>query len=150
MTQFVYKPFGFYQFLGWLLIGIAVFICLLSYYFILPGLLLLIPAYFSFQAGKVTLLIDDVGIRLIREKSNPDRFIPWEQLRAYRLDSTIRGQDVILLSPVPLPPTSAKWYDNQACYPSRLWFSGILVIPLYSLQNTDSMRKFIYQKAEYK
>ena len=48
MTQFVYKPFGFYQFLGWLLIGIAVFICLLSYYFILPGLLLLIPAYFSF------------------------------------------------------------------------------------------------------
>ena len=145
MEEIVYRPFGFYRFLGLLLVGIAVFISLLSVYFILPGLLMLIPVFSLFRVSKVTVIASETGIRILHEKTCPDRYVPWDQLKSYQLNNSPRGQDVILLSSVPLPPMLAKKYAARVYLPPKLWFDGILVIPLNSTQKSDSLRKFIYQ-----
>jgi len=143
MEQIVYRPYGSYRFLAWVFICLALILCLLSYYFILPALLLLIPAFFLFRASKVTIIIEESGIRLLQEKTSPDRYISWDHLKFYRLDNTQRGQDVILLSSSPLPPVLAKRYVSRHSLSFKLWFDGVLVIPLNSTQTSESVRKFI-------
>lgn len=150
MEQIVYRPYRSNCFLALLFIFLAIIFCILSYYFILPALLLLIPAFFLFRSSKVTIIIDESGIRLLQEKTSPDRYISWDQLMFYRLDNTPRGHDVILLSAAPLAPTLAKKYAARQALSTRLWFDGILIVPLDPWQNTNTVRKLIYQLVENK
>lgn len=148
MEQIIYRPYGSYRFLAWVFICLAIIICLLSYYFILPALFLLIPAFFLFRAGKVMIIADKSGIQLLNEKTSSHRDLPWDQLKCYQLTNNMRGHDVILLSPFPLPPSLAKRYANIGYCSTRLWFDSILIIPLFSAGNSDTLRKFIYQMTE--
>ena len=150
MEPIVYRPYGFYRLLAWLVISLAIVICLLSYYFILPALFLLIPAFFLFRAGKVMIIADKTGIQLLNEKTCSHRYLPWDQLKCYQMTNNMRGHDVILLSTVPLPPSLAKRYANIGYYSTRLWVDNVLIIPLFSAGNTDIIRKFVYQMAEHK
>ena len=148
MEQIVYRPYGSYRFLALVLICLAIIIFFLSYYFILPALLPLIPAFFLFRAGKVMIIADKSGIQLLNEKTSSHRYLPWDQLKCYQLTNNLRGYDVILLSTVPLPKTLSKKYANLSGFSTRLWFDGILIIPLFSMGNSDMIRKFIYQMTE--
>ena len=148
MEQIIYRPYGSYRFLAWMFICLTLILCLLSYYFILPALLLLIPTFFLFRAGKVMIILDKSGVRLLNEKTSPDRYISWKQLKCYQLTNNMRGYDVILLSSAPIPPSLAKKYANIGYYSTRLWFDSILIIPLFSAGNSDTVRKFIYQMTE--
>lgn len=148
MEQIVHRPYGSYRFLAWVFICLAFILCLLSYYFILPALLLLIPAFFLFRAGKVMIIADKSGIQLLNEKTSSHRYLPWDQLKCYQLTNNLRGYDVILLSTVPLPKALSKKYANLSGFSTRLWFDGILIIPLFSMGNSDMIRKFIYQMTE--
>ena len=148
MEQVIYRPYGSYRFLAWVFICLAIIIFLLSYYFILPALLPLIPAFFLFRAGKVMIIADKSGIQLLNEKTSSHRYLPWDQLKCYQLTNNLRGYDVILLSTVPLPKTLSKKYANLSGFSTRLWFDGILIIPLFSMGNSDMIRKFIYQMTE--
>ena len=148
MEQIIYRPYGSYRFLAWVFICLALILCLFSYYFILPALLLLIPAFFLFRAGKVMIIADKSGIQLLNEKTSSHRYLPWDQLKCYQLTNNLRGYDVILLSTVPLPKALSKKYANLSGFSTRLWFDGILIIPLFSMGNSDMIRKFIYQMTE--
>jgi hypothetical protein len=148
MEQIIYRPYGSYRFLAWVFICLAIIIFLLSYYFILPALFLLIPAFFLFRAGKVIIIADKSGIQLFNEKTSSHRCLTWEQLKCYQLTNNMRGHDVILLSSVPLPTRLAKRYANIGYYSTRLWFDSILIIPLFCAENSDTLRKFIYQMTE--
>jgi hypothetical protein len=89
MEQIIYRPYGSYRFLAWVFICIALILCLLSYYFILPALLLLIPAFFLFRAGKVMIIADKSGIQLLNEKTSSHRYLPWDQLKCYQLTNLL-------------------------------------------------------------
>ena len=150
MEQITYRPYGYYRIFAWLHLGLAVVLCFISYYFILPGLLLLIPVFFLFRAGKVIIIADNAGVRLLNEKSCADRFLPWEQLGFYQLTNNLRGHDVILLSAEPLSPSTVRKYAIKSMHSTNLWFDGVLVIPLFALGNDDTLRKFIYQRSVQK
>lgn len=148
MEQIVYRPYGYCRFLGWLFICLAIVICLLSYYFLLPALVLLIPIFFLFRAGRITITADQSGIQVLHERTDPNRYLSWTQLMYYHLTNNLRGHDVILLSANPLSPSMAKVYANRVYLSARLWYDGVLVIPLYSMGNSDTIRKFIYQMVQ--
>ena len=94
------------------------------------------------------IIADKSGIQLLNEKTSSHRYLPWDQLKCYQLTNNLRGYDVILLSAVPLPKTLSKKYANLSGFSTRLWFDGILIIPLFSMGNSDMIRKFIYQMTE--
>ena len=148
MEQIVYRPYGYCRFLAWLFICLAIVICLLSYYFIPSALVMLIPVFFLSRAGKVIIIVDKSGIQLLNEKTCPSRYLSWDQLTYYQLTSNLRGHDLILLSANPISPGMAKVYTNRGYLSTRLWYDGVLVIPLYSMENSDTFRKFIYQMVQ--
>lgn len=150
MEPIIYKPFCGYRGLGWTLIIVTFIFCLLSVIFFIPALLLLLLALFMLRASTVTVVLDDAGVRILHEKTCRDRFIPWEELRAYRLDSDPRGHDILILSPTPIPAEAAKWLISRRYLSTKLWFDGVLVLPLSGMESTEAVRKFAYQKCIHK
>ena len=150
MEPIVYKPFRYCAFVGWLLIGIAAFVCLWSVFFVISAPLLIIPGILLLRKSKVTVILDDSGVRLLNEKNSPDRLIPWEDLPCYRLDNDIHGYDLLLLSRVPIPPKVAKSFAWIPRFSTKLWYNGVLVCPLYCVGNADAVRKFAWQKCIHK
>lgn len=151
METIVYKPFAIYRFFGWLMIVLAVvLICTLHFIalFALP-----FPITFAvlfLHWGKVTVILGEEGIRLQHESTAPERFIPWEQLQYYRLDNNLRGLDVLILSSSAVTPEKAKTVIQSSEFSHRLWFDGVLVIPLHFSQKQDAVRKLAYQKCVHK
>lgn len=146
MEQIVYKPYLGYRFMGWALLGLIICLCVLTYYWILPALFFLPWALLFLWIGRVTLTITEDGIDLRHTINRTDKFLPWDQLKYYRLDNTFKGQEVILLSPVPMDPDVAKILLGRFSFSMNIWHKGVLVIPLSFWKNTDPMRKFIYKK----
>lgn len=151
MEPIVYKPFAIYRFFGWMMIVLAVIlICTLHFIalFALPFPITL--AVFFLHWGKVTVILGEEGIRLQHESTAPERFIPWEQLQYYRMDNNLRGLDVLILSSSAVTPDRAKTAIRSSDFSHRLWFDGVLVIPLHFSQKQDAVRKLAYQKCVHK
>ena len=146
MDPIVYKPFRFYALTGWMFIGFAVLITLWSWFFVVAAPFLVIPALLLFRKNKVTVMLYDQGIRLLGEQTSGDRWIPWEDLPCCRLDHDLHGHDMLLLSLVPMPPKIARRFKVYSWFSTRLWYDGVLILPLYSVGNADAIRKFVRQK----
>lgn len=144
MEPIIYRPYCGYRFAGWALIALVITLCFV--YLVFPSLIFVIPGILLIRYGKLTVILDDTGVRLLHEKSCPDRLIPWEQLSCYRLDNTPRGHDVLILSPIPMPPEVARRFAWRPNFSRKLWCDGVLVIPLSGMGNTEAVRKFAYQK----
>ena len=150
MESLIYKPFGIYCFWGYLLIGVSIVFCILSVFFILPAILMLGLGLFFLRAGRITVFIDDAGVHLQNEMTSPKRSIPWEELQAYQLRSDPSGHDILLLSPAPIPADAAKYLIERQYLSAKLWFDGVLVLPLSGKGNREAVRKFAYQMCIHK
>ena len=150
MEPIIYKPFGAHRLIVWVLVVISLVPCFFSLIFILSAPLLLVLAFLIWKASKVTVMLDDAGARILHEKTCVDRFVPWEALQAYRLDNDLRGRDILVLSPTPMPEEAARWLINRRYLSAKLWFDGVLVLPLSGIGNAEAVRKLAYQKCIHK
>ena len=150
MEPIIYKPYTGYRITSWALIVFIFVGFLISHFIILPTLVLLPFIILLRLLSRVTLILDDNGIDLRHEFNGKDRFVPWDQLPYYRLDNNTRGTEVILLSPTPINPKVARRFAFRSSFSTRIWYNGVMVIPLSFWGNTDSIRNFIYQKTLHK
>lgn len=147
MEPIVYKPYGAYGFIAWVFMAPPVFLAFHSVVFFMVSALFFLPLAFLFlRIGKATLTITEEGIDLRHNIDRTDRFLPWDQLKYYRLANTMKGQDVILLSPIPIDPAITQMLLRRFYFTTSLWNNGVLIIPFSFWKNTDPMRKFIYSK----
>ena len=159
MEKIIYKPFRTYWIVGILMCifstfllvcaGVTLYIC---WYYAL-FLLLVTAVCFTFgihlfRAAKVTVVLDDTGLQLNHPKTS-NKYIPWNNFKVFRLDNNLRGHDFVVLSPIRLTPNASRTLVNHSSFSTKLYYDGIVVIPMDPIQNTDAIIKFARQKVEF-